>query len=241
MGLQVGQYNNIKTITANYTCNGQEDLILVNAASGAVTVTLASPINLGKTTIIKKVDSSLNIVTLSSGSNIDGASSTGLYYQNDFIQIVQTGLTYYIIDKFVKLAYWYSGSTVPSGTIGAAYNPISYVTGNGKDSHNRYSGSTYTVLIPGSYELFMNLQLSAGTITSGQQQQTVIYANGSSYKDAQQIAVGNNAQVLTLTCKRDCLVGDTIVFYDWCNYNSGSSIFFNGTGVENFAYIQQLS
>ncbi len=61
--LQIGKTNKVKTITSNYSCNGFEDVILVNASGGNILITLSSPINSGKIVTIKKIDSSNNLVT----------------------------------------------------------------------------------------------------------------------------------------------------------------------------------
>lgn len=72
-------------------------VVLVNATSGAITVTLPTPTK-GKVVHIKKSDSSANIVTISASSGtIDGTATKPLYFQYDCLSIVSDGTNYFII------------------------------------------------------------------------------------------------------------------------------------------------
>jgi hypothetical protein len=90
----------ITTITANTTLNNTYHIILANASSGAITITLPSAPNCtGRQYIIKKIDSSTNAVIImpQSGQTIDGQSSINLTTQNDLRRIVSSGTNWYII------------------------------------------------------------------------------------------------------------------------------------------------
>jgi len=85
----------IKTVTANYTATESDNTILVNASGGAVTVTLPSPSGIaGRWYNIKKIDSSVNAVTVS--GSIEGASSYTLALQYKYVRVQTDGSAWYI-------------------------------------------------------------------------------------------------------------------------------------------------
>jgi len=85
----------IKTVTANYTATESDNTILVNASGGAVTVTLPSPSGIaGRWYSIKKIDSSVNAVTVS--GSIEGASSYTLASQYKYVRVQTDGSAWYI-------------------------------------------------------------------------------------------------------------------------------------------------
>lgn len=117
-----GEFPDPVTITSNTTADIANYLYLVNAASGAVTLTLPTAVgNAGKEFVVKKIDSSTNIVTIdASGSQtIDGALTLDTATQHDAVAFQSDG------------ANWYSttppsgsggGSTGGSGNISGAYD-----------------------------------------------------------------------------------------------------------------------
>ena len=92
----------IATKTSAYTLTVKDRVILVNATSGAVTITLPVPATFTGTIFnIKKIDSSVNTVTVDSaggngGGLVDGGASITLN-QNDCIQAVSDGTNWYVI------------------------------------------------------------------------------------------------------------------------------------------------
>lgn len=73
------QVPNSRTVTAAYSATVADDVILVNAASGTVTVTFPDPTRTAnKCFIVKKIDASANAVTIGvvGGTTIDGGTST---------------------------------------------------------------------------------------------------------------------------------------------------------------------
>ena len=73
----------LTTITSNTTLSSSACAVLVNAASGNITVTLPTAVGAAYTCIVKRVDSSTNTVTIttSASQTIDGASSVGILFQ----------------------------------------------------------------------------------------------------------------------------------------------------------------
>ena len=87
------------SITANYSPTIYDKLILANATSGAVTVTLPDPAEAGNAVIeVKKTDSSANTVTISHPTaTIDGAANKVLSYQYDALTIGCNGTSFFIL------------------------------------------------------------------------------------------------------------------------------------------------
>ncbi len=95
-------YDAVKTISADSGIDTNDGILLVNAALGAVTLTLpsASSVDEGKSFTIKKIDSSNNVtVDCASGETIDGAATKVLSTQNSFVTVVSDGSVWYIISS----------------------------------------------------------------------------------------------------------------------------------------------
>lgn len=103
---QNGQYSSVKVTqqnatkkrvakpTASYTALPGDDVILVDATLGPVTVTLPDAVSLeGVQKIIKKIDSSANHVTIScyGSETIDGVSTQTLTSQYQKLNIISDG------------------------------------------------------------------------------------------------------------------------------------------------------
>lgn len=91
---------NVATKTANYTALQSDDVLLGDATSGAITITLPTAVgNTGEVFHIKKIDSSVNAVTIATTSSqtIDGVTtqSIGVQYKN--ITVVSNGSSWSIL------------------------------------------------------------------------------------------------------------------------------------------------
>jgi len=91
---------NVATKTANYTALQSDDVLLGDATSGAITITLPTAVgNTGEVFHIKKIDSSVNAVTIATTSSqtIDGVTtqSIGVQYKN--ITVVSDGSNWSIL------------------------------------------------------------------------------------------------------------------------------------------------
>jgi len=91
-----GGYNVVK-VTADYLASDR-DCVLADASGGAITITLPTP-SPGAEVIVKKIDSSTNVVTVSpSGTEtIDGQSSWTLDTQYEAYHFISDGTNWYII------------------------------------------------------------------------------------------------------------------------------------------------
>ena len=90
----------VVAVSADYTATLADEVILVDASSAAVTITLPSPTK-GHVLIIKKIDSSANTVTVqvadTTTQTIDGATSQTLSTQWESVTVVSDGTNWYII------------------------------------------------------------------------------------------------------------------------------------------------
>lgn len=93
-----GAYLNRSSVSASTVLTNNNDVVLVNAGGGAITITLPSPSD-GKLLYIKKTDSSVNLVSIipSGVDLIDGTSQKTITGQYDAIELVSDGINWYII------------------------------------------------------------------------------------------------------------------------------------------------
>lgn len=95
--LSTSGYLAVNTVSVNTALTISNDIVLVNASSGALTITLPSP-TIGKIFYIKKIDSSLNFVQIATTSgSIDGTATQKLSYQYDSLTITNDGTNFYLI------------------------------------------------------------------------------------------------------------------------------------------------
>lgn len=91
---------NVATKTANYTALQSDDVILGDATSGAITITLPTAVGFsGKVFNIKKTDSSVNSVTIATTSSqtIDGALTAPLISQYQSLTLVSNGTNWSVL------------------------------------------------------------------------------------------------------------------------------------------------
>lgn len=90
----------VVSVSATYTAKIDDCLILADATSGAVTVTLPSAINsAGAVLRVKRLNSGANSVTISGalGQTIDGAASKSLAAQYDKLVLVSNGANWFVL------------------------------------------------------------------------------------------------------------------------------------------------
>lgn len=89
-----------QTITTNITLSSSDDVVLVDATVGPVTVTLAPAADRqGLKVSVKKVDSSANAVTVAANGSetIDGAATKDLASQYDNLTAASDGTTWWLL------------------------------------------------------------------------------------------------------------------------------------------------
>lgn len=88
----------VKTVTADYTVQANDDVVKVDATAGTVTITLPDAADYsGKEFKIKKVDSTSNAVTITSVSAIDGSTTITLTGPQTAVEVMGDDDGEYII------------------------------------------------------------------------------------------------------------------------------------------------
>ena len=92
----VAMATGVQSVTASAACNGAA-VVLADATSGAINMTLPTPLS-GQVITFKKTDSSANTVTITPPSGlIDGAGNKVLTVQYQSITVVCDGTNYFIV------------------------------------------------------------------------------------------------------------------------------------------------
>lgn len=91
-----GASTNLVTVSANYTALEDDSVILVDASSANVEITIPAS-DSGKQYSVKKIDSSANTVEIVPAGTIDGEASKTIQYQNTNILIVTDGTNWFIL------------------------------------------------------------------------------------------------------------------------------------------------
>lgn len=166
-----------------YTATALDDLILVNATGGAVTVNLpAAASSSGKILAVQKTDSSTNAVTLDGNSSetIAGLTTYALSANKEFIVLQCDGSNWHILSQTKSKCFSYASGaiTLPgsgetrvasfAGTITTVGSDLTPSDGDGTTT-----GDKWTVVTPGVY--FMKLTF----IHSGAATNAYIKVNGS--------------------------------------------------------------
>lgn len=92
----------VLAITASYTMDDADALILANATSGAITVTLLTAKGRdGRRIIIKKTDASSNLVTIDAAGSelLDSSLSLGLSQKNAAREYMSDGAQWWLISE----------------------------------------------------------------------------------------------------------------------------------------------
>jgi hypothetical protein len=89
--------DSLRSVATSQILTNADDIVLADATSAALTLTLPAPL-VGKKITIKKTDSTANKVTIQTPSGtLDGLSSKSLVFYNDFAQVVSDGTNYHVI------------------------------------------------------------------------------------------------------------------------------------------------
>lgn len=113
----------VQTISSTTTLTSIDNIVFVNAGSGALTVNLPSAINLeGKIYQVKKTDSTFSIVTIDGNSSetIDGDISTGLATKGESLKIISDGSNWKILDHVIS-SEWQAYTPTGSWNTGVTY------------------------------------------------------------------------------------------------------------------------
>lgn len=88
-----------RTVTSSGSVGRGDDVVLVDASGGAVTLTLPSASDYTKELCVKKIDVSGNTVTIDGASSetIDDKTTLTLAYQYDAVRIASDGSEWWIL------------------------------------------------------------------------------------------------------------------------------------------------
>jgi hypothetical protein len=120
--------------TAAYTATSTDSVILVDATSGAVTITFPTAVGIGgKAYTIKKIDSSTNDVTVdgNGAETIDGAANYKLYTQYDSVEMMSDNTNWAKLSEsfgtafFVGKFNWDTSTTGAQAVTGVGFKPKS--------------------------------------------------------------------------------------------------------------------
>ena len=102
-----------------------------------------------------------------------------------------------------------AGSAI--GTSAAAYSFATKLY----DSHNAYSGSTYTIPVSGKYRVSAQLTTAGVTLSTSQNYDLYIYKNGSAYALTQANGTGGTTKAYSapISASVSCVAGDTIQIF----------------------------
>lgn len=118
----------VSTKTTTYTLSTTDDLILADGTSGAFTLTLPTAVgNTGKLFKMKKIDSSVNAITIDGDGSetMDGATTRALSTQYESLDIVSDGSNWVITE------HYYDGKVFDDGALtitGTTSNPVKGTT-----------------------------------------------------------------------------------------------------------------
>lgn len=88
---------NMNTVTSSYIATGTDYMILADASSGAMTITIPAATGLYRREyVVKKIDSTGNSVIISSATNIDGALTYTILSQYVAIKLKSNGTQWFI-------------------------------------------------------------------------------------------------------------------------------------------------
>lgn len=123
-----------------------------------------------------------------------------------------------------------------TATLTASLSNVTYTTKD-FDSHNAYSGTTYTIPVSGKYQIQASL-LEAATFSLGQANALAIVKNGSVYSQGNVYAGGAQGFVQPMIVDEvPCLTGDTIVIQAMSN---GGTPTVSASAVSNYFSIERV-
>jgi hypothetical protein len=130
----------------------------------------------------------------------------------------------------------YHGSTSTPGTVSTP-NAVTYTTKD-FDSHNAYSGSTYTVPISGKYQVNASTYQSAGTTATNEQLSLYIYHNGVGISQTvNQFTAAASATGVLVSDIINCVAGDTLQIFAG---NNGTTPNIQSSSVINYVSISRV-
>jgi hypothetical protein len=165
--------------TANYTALSTDYGVICNAAGGAFTVTLPDSTTVaGQRYLIKKTDTTANIVTVNTTSSqtIDGVLTRKIGLFNDYLIVLSDGANWIVIkSEIISANYYASANGTTSATQTVNYDTKIYDSGNNVTAPAAGTGVwKFTAPVAGIYKI-------SGRNAGGGNQSSMLYKNGSLY------------------------------------------------------------
>jgi len=151
--------------TAGYTATLLDNIILVNASGGEVTIGLPTAIgSTGKPYLIKKTDSSENkvIIDPNGSETIDGVLTVSLVSQYSFIQIISNGSNWVLVSgtgdfgvsQYTFRAY---GSGSDQSIASDTWTKVTVFNTESYDPYGMFASNTITIPAAGKYLFICSL------------------------------------------------------------------------------------
>lgn len=149
--------------TANYTLVNTDNVVTGDASSAAFTLTLPTAAsNAGRIFLLKKIDSSVNAITIATTSSqtIDGVTTRKLCTKNEFYKVVSDGTNWLILDHSYPSVWELDANFAPSAGFGTVSSQAIYRKRVGDSMHVRgyfksgtVAGSTAYIQLPTGYTI----------------------------------------------------------------------------------------
>lgn len=241
----------ISSITSNTTLTSTDglEIILADATSGAITVTLpAASSSSGRTLTIKKTDSSTNLITVDGNASetIDGDLTKKIGFQYDFMQISCDGSNWHIVDenrKILLLAKGNGGNTSLTKGVDKTISSMSITS----DPYGMFTnGGSFVIKESGFYEITFNAEIELNVTASGPNYvvfltrllllpSTLLIYQANDHKIGD---TGTNFTSFSNNIKRYFTAGDTIEPQVYVDYTGGTV---NARQTDNSGHWQNLS
>lgn len=164
-----GSALSVTSKTTTYTATTADDVILADTSGGAWTLTLPTAVgNSGKTFIIRKTDSSSNVLTIDGNSSetIDGLTTRAVTKQGDYIEIISDNSNWVSIKDFLTTQIRLYGNN-GYGSTNTRIRRFSSTTENVGDAvtyaDSAANGGSFTINIAGMYSINYSDTFSANT------------------------------------------------------------------------------
>lgn len=225
----------ISTKTANYTLTTSDNVVLGDATSGTITLTLPTAVGNTQVYTLKRVDSTAAnrvIIATTSSQTIDGVTSKRLLTQFQSIQVYSDGSNWRVLSSSWPnpIAARLSGSTTT--LVNNAYTKVVFTTVN-KDNTGSVASSEFTVPVGGAGEYTINAFnfQGAGQIPASSARRAslgVIYVNGAQAhfgpaKDSFQSTVTAYADTI-IGITRNFAEGDVIYYAVYQNLGADAAL-----------------
>lgn len=190
---KIGTNANVNTYTTTQVLTVANDVVLLDATSGAFTVTLPTAIgNTGKTIKLRRTDSTLaNVITIActGGQTVGGTSTKPMHTIDEMYEVVSNGTNWLITGRETKTPEADAGTLAVSSSANYVFTiPSASITSGTVYTAN---GNTFYVGATTSASVTLNCYGTGAPGASG----TLVYVSGPTSGDRAFSATSTNAVV----------------------------------------------